>query len=65
MRGDRERFRLARQRTDLDSVEPATPAPTIRATDVSISAESIEQNWDRRHAANTAIPPELALNPAH
>jgi hypothetical protein len=45
--------------------QPATSAAAIRATDVSISADSITQNGDRRRAANTAIPPEPALNPAH
>jgi hypothetical protein len=29
------------------------------------SADSITQNGHLRHAANTAIPPEPALNPAH
>jgi hypothetical protein len=33
--------------------------------DVSLRADSTAQNADLLHAANTAIPPKLALNLTH
>jgi hypothetical protein len=65
VRGDRERFPLSAATDPFDLARPATSAPDFCVTDISIRADSITQNGDIRRAANTAIPPGLALNLGH
>jgi hypothetical protein len=65
VRGDCERFPFCAATGPFDLARPTTSAPDFCVTDISIRADSITQNGDIRHAANTAIPPRLALNLGH
>jgi hypothetical protein len=63
--GDRERGALCSAADRFGFDAPATLAAADDTTDVSIRADSTAQNALPRRAANTVIPPKLALNLAH